>query len=46
MAAEHLKEAREDLTKANLELHEKREVVRQHDGGEVLKGEEVGHSFF
>lgn len=45
-AAEHLREAREDLHQHETEVSEKRSQVRQGDGEEVLKGEEVrGHSY-
>ena len=40
-AAETLQEVREDLVKAELEFEEKRSVLKETDGGEVLKGDEV-----
>ncbi|XP_064639360.1 intraflagellar transport protein 81 homolog [Lineus longissimus] len=39
-AAETLQEIREDLVKCELEFEEKRSVLKETDGGEVLKGDE------
>ncbi|XP_074658114.1 intraflagellar transport protein 81 homolog [Tubulanus polymorphus] len=40
VAAENLREAREEMVKAELELEEKQTVLKESDGGEVLKGDE------
>ena len=40
-AAETLRELREEIAKSDMELEEKSSVLKEQDGGEVLKGDEV-----
>ncbi len=40
-AAESLQDAREEHHKVETEANEKRQTVKESDGGEVLKGEDV-----
>ena len=40
-AAEALQEAREEMSHVEQETNEKRQQAQQHDGEEVLKGEDV-----
>jgi intraflagellar transport protein 81 len=42
--AETLQEIREELVKCELEYEEKRSVLKESDGGEVLKGDEVNNN--
>ena len=44
VAAENLKEARDDHAKTEAEMLEKKQLLKDADGGEVLKGDEVRFS--
>ncbi|XP_013415931.1 intraflagellar transport protein 81 homolog [Lingula anatina] len=40
VAAENLRDARDELARTEQELREKRDILKEHDGEEVLKGDE------